>query len=260
MSRRLRAALYEEHMRFFERAERDRRWSVSDDLPWERAVESPPDQELALCAETFFGVELLLPDYLAELSRLARDNLGYALATAGWGYEESKHSLALRQYLLLARHRSEEQLYDFEETLLAQRWTPSFTTVRQMAIYSAIQEQTTFVNYHKHEALARARRDPLLAEIYRIIGRDEVAHCRFQVRVVQLMLEEDRAGTLEDLAQVFRSFQMPAEALLPDSARRREVFVRAGIDRDSFIKEVWLKLLKQLQIERTDVPLGRART
>ncbi len=44
--------LYKEYLSSFEKAERERRWSVFDDIPWER-VNKDASEELALCAETF---------------------------------------------------------------------------------------------------------------------------------------------------------------------------------------------------------------
>ena len=55
--------LYREYMTFFEKAEKHRRWSIFDDVPWDKLESTPKDPVLALCAETFCGVEMYLPDY-----------------------------------------------------------------------------------------------------------------------------------------------------------------------------------------------------
>jgi len=61
---RLDEKLYREYMQFFEKAERERRRNVFDDIPWDR-VNKSASEELALCAETFCSVEMYLPDYVA---------------------------------------------------------------------------------------------------------------------------------------------------------------------------------------------------
>src|SRR6476646_10133680 len=102
--------IYREYMTFFEHAEKSRRWSVFDDIPWEKATESPHDEQLALCAETFCGVEMYLPDYVAGGINIVRESFGQAWFQANWAYEESKHALSLTEYLLRSGKRTDEQM------------------------------------------------------------------------------------------------------------------------------------------------------
>ncbi|WP_229854339.1 acyl-ACP desaturase [Streptomyces filipinensis] len=239
-------------MTFFERAERTRRWSVFDDVPWERLAEVPRATDLALAAETFCGIEMFLPDYLqAHLSLLVGD-YGQAWFSAHWGHEEARHALALREYLLRSGQRSEARMQDFADAVMARRWRPPYEVPRQMVVYSAFQEMTTFVSYHHQRRLAQQANDPVLAEIYRLIGRDEMAHCRFYQRILALHLDEDRTGTLTDLAHVVRTFRMPAHELLP-SPRERETVRTAGFGRGAFITEVVLPVLNGLGLTRHDL-------
>ena len=99
--------LYRLYMEFFERAERERRWSVFDDIPWDQ-VNPEASEHLALCAETFASVEMYLPDYVAGGINSVRDYFGRAWWQANWGYEESKHSLALGEYLLRSGKRTRD--------------------------------------------------------------------------------------------------------------------------------------------------------
>jgi acyl-[acyl-carrier-protein] desaturase len=253
MSRRLREALYREHMQALETSERRRSWSVFRDVDWALAAACPRDRELALCAETFCGVEMYLPDYLSQGVDLWRDQYGQMLFAANWGAEEARHSIALREYLLRTGQRTLDEMHDFEDALATRRWVMPHGSARKMVAYAALQEMTTFVNYVKHAKWAAEHGDALLARIYRLIARDEIAHCRFQERVLRLLMVEDRAGTLGDIAAVFRAFRMPAEDLLPDADRRRAVFVKAGIDRSSFVREVWHTMLKRLGVERREL-------
>ncbi|GHI94689.1 MULTISPECIES: acyl-ACP desaturase [Streptomyces] len=248
----LREAFHREFMTFFERAERTRRWSVFDDVPWDRLPEVPAERELALAAETFCGIEMFLPDYLqAHLSLLVGD-YGQAWFSANWGYEEAKHALALREYLLRSGQRTETQMREFGEAVMARRWEPPYRTPRQMVVYSAFQELTTFVSYRKQRERAQRTADPVLAEVYRLIGRDEMAHCRFYQRILSLHLDEDRAGTLKDLAHVVRTFRMPAHELLPDREDRESVRT-TGFGNGAFITEVVLPSLGALGLTRHDL-------
>lgn len=253
-SRQLREAFHREFMTFFERAERLRRWNVFADLDWDALSGHEPDPGLVLCAETFCGVEMYLPDYLRSHLDLMRGDYGRAWFAANWGYEEAKHSLVLREYLRRSGARTEDQLSEYAESVLRRQWTAPYDDGRRMTVYGALQELTTFVIYRKQREWATRRGDPVLPEVYRLIGRDEMAHSRFYLRMLELHLAEDRPGTLADLAHVLRTFRMPAEDLLTGYADRIEVMRTAGIDRGVFLAEVALPLLRGLGLTRHDLP------
>ena len=139
-NREFREAVYREYMEFFERAEKKRRWSVFSDIPWDDLDPSTYTEDSALCAETFVGVESYLPDYVGQGINVVREMFGQAWFSANWGYEESKHALALREYLVRSGQRTSDQMFDYEEELLSKQWKLPFATARQMTFYGAIQE------------------------------------------------------------------------------------------------------------------------
>ena len=59
----LEAALYRLYREFFDRADRKRRWSLRDDIPW-RQCGGATDPAVADVVESFCAVELYLPDYV----------------------------------------------------------------------------------------------------------------------------------------------------------------------------------------------------
>jgi len=250
--------IYREYMTFFEKAEKHRRWSVFDDIPWDKTESCPRDPVLARCAETFCGVEMYLPDYVGQGINVMRECFGRSWFLANWGYEESKHSLALREYLRRTGQRTEDEIRAYERTLLAKRWSKPFHTARQMTLYGCIQELTTYVFYKKHKRLALDKGDEVLAAIYGLIARDEVAHFGFYAAVTRVLLEEDADGTKADLAHVFRNFTMPAYDLVPDYDERVALMRDAGIDRGAFIGEVWMPVLKAIGLTRADLAGYRA--
>lgn len=252
-----REKMYRLYMEFFEKAERRRRWNVFDDIPWEKVDEVPHDANAALCAETFCGVEMYLPDYVANGINMLRTSFGAAWFAANWGYEESKHALSLRKWLVDSGQRTEEEFAAFEEAVLANQWQAPFTTPRELTCYGAVQEMATFVIYRKQLELAQQRGDTVLASIYTHISKDEAAHAAFYREVIQLELEEDREGTLADLAHTFAHFRMPGVGLVPDYDSRVQVMRGAGIDRSVFFSRVWMPTIKSLGVSRAE--LGRAR-
>ncbi|MBL8957037.1 MAG: acyl-ACP desaturase [Myxococcaceae bacterium] len=254
LSRALKDKFHREYMTFFEHAERSRRWNLFTDIDWAAVKNEPANEKLALCAETFMGVELYLPDYIDGHLSLFRDNFARAWFGANWGYEESKHAMTLWQYLVKSGHRTEEQMRDYSDRILSKKWQKPFDNGRQMTAYGCAQEMTTFVIYKKQQLLAEAEGNKTLAEAYKLIAKDEMAHAQYYMTIFQHYLDDDREGTLEDLSAVFYGFTMPAYDLVPDYEKRVEVMRTAGIDRGVFLTEVWGPVLKRFKLTRHDIP------
>jgi acyl-[acyl-carrier-protein] desaturase len=244
--------VYRLYTTFFDEAERTRRWNPLRDVPWDR-INPDASEDLALCAETFCAVESYLPDYVASGINLMRDSFGQAWFSASWAYEESKHSLALMEYLIRSGKRTEEQMFDLQARLKLVKWRLPFTTPRQMTLYGVFQEMATFFIYCRQEARANAENDPALRAVFRFAARDEIAHTRFYQDVIKLLLLEDRAGVLADMALVTRDFQMPGVGLVPDYERRVAVMREAGIDRGVFLQKVFFPVLKHLGVTRQEL-------
>lgn len=244
--------LYREYMTFFEKAERERRWNVFNDVPWDR-VNKDASEELALCAETFCSVEMYLPDYVSGGINVVRNYFGQAWFQANWAYEESKHSLALTHYLVRSGKRTEQQMFELQGRIFAKQWSLPFNTPRQMTFYGCVQEMATFVIYLKHRERAAAEQDECLRTIYDFVARDEIAHCRFYQNVIKILLEEDRSGTLADMAHVFANFEMPGVGIVPDYDERILKMREAGVDRSLFIQKVYMPILKYLGVGRHEM-------
>jgi acyl-[acyl-carrier-protein] desaturase len=244
--------MYQEYTDFFKKAERERRWNVFEDIPWDKINKTASD-DLALCAETFCGVEMYLPDYVAGGINVVRKSFGQAWFQANWAYEESKHALSLTEYLLRSGKRTDEQMADFQTKIFDKIWERPFSTARQMTLYGVIQEMATFVIYVKQRDRALSEKCECLHKIYDLIARDEIAHCRFYQTVVKVLLEEDREGTLADFAHVFANFEMPGVTLVPNYDGRVEVMRQAGIDRAVFLQKVYFPIMKYLGITRHEM-------
>src|SRR5262249_50074975 len=62
----LEAQFWQLYRDFFDRAERKRRWSIADDIPWDQC--NPHlDPAVAHVVESFCAVELYLPDYTSKI-------------------------------------------------------------------------------------------------------------------------------------------------------------------------------------------------
>lgn len=247
-----RERVYRAYLDFFEIAERKRRWSLFDDIPWDKLDASANTERKAVCIETFCAEELYLPDYSVGGIALTRQIFGAAWFQACWSYEESKHGLVFREYLTRSGLRSQEQFAAFEDQVFSKVWTLPFKTARQMACYGVLQESATYLAYKAQKDIAIRDGDAVLAAVFAFVSRDEAAHAGFYRAIVELELAEDRRGTIADLAFVISQFKMPADGLLPDYQERLKTS-GAGISTRLFLQRGLFPLLKTFGTTRAEL-------
>jgi acyl-[acyl-carrier-protein] desaturase len=258
-SKRRRERMYREYMEFFEKGEKNRRWSPVNDIPWD-ALETPEAESrdeaarenLAVCLETFCGVELFIPDYTKNGLNVAREIFGQAWFHLAWGQEESKHALCFRKYLIDSGLRTVDQYLDYEERVLRKEWTMPFASNRQMACYGALQEIATYLIYAQQRDGYRRNGNAVLARMFDLIARDEAAHASFYRSFLRFEHEEDPQGTERDLAYVIQNFEMPGVSLVPDFSTRLAVD-GVAITRDAFTRLGIVPTLKTIGMTRASL-------
>jgi acyl-[acyl-carrier-protein] desaturase len=254
----LREKMYRAYLEFFEVAETKRRWNIFNDVPWEALDTSTGSTKKTACIETFCAEELYLPDYNAGGVELTRSMFGAAWFQSCWSYEESKHGLVFREYLTRSGVRSHAEMAAFEERVLSKVWHLPFQTRRQMACYGALQEAATFLAYKAQKDKAMNEGDKVLEAIFFFLSRDEAAHAGFYRTAVELELDEDRVGTLTDLAYVIANFKMPGDGLIPDYQVRLQT-TGAGISARTFLERGLLPTLRTLGTTRAELKIAMAR-
>jgi acyl-[acyl-carrier-protein] desaturase len=251
-SRSHREKMYRAYMEFFDIAERKRRWHPINDVPWEKINPQTNNEDTAICLETFCGVELYVPDYTANGFNLTRKIFGHAWFQANWGYEESKHGLVFREYLVRSGLRTKEQFLDYEDKIFAKVWNLPFSTRRQMSCYGALQEIATYLIYSAQKDKYLQEGNEALQTIFALVSRDEAAHVSFYRKILEFELEEDRQGTIEDIAHVVHHFQMPGVGLIPEYDARLQV-AGVGISPQQFLAHGLLPTLKKLGTSRVEL-------
>jgi len=245
--------MYQLFRDYFDRAEKKRRWSIRDDIPWDKCNRAL-DPAVADVVQTFCMVELFLPDYLSKLIPQVRANRGRAWMLANWGYEECKHSMALGDWLLKSGHRSDEQMADMESTLFQEEWDLPYDNARAMVCYTMVQELATWLHYKNLQKIIGDDGDPALYQVLHLVSMDERPHYDFFKRMVQLYLEDDRPGTLEQLRRVMNTFKMPAVHLIVDGKQRAQVVQEMRIfDYDIFFEQVFLPIMASLKVEKSEL-------
>jgi acyl-[acyl-carrier-protein] desaturase len=250
----LEGALWRLYRDFFDQAEKKRRWSVRDDIPWEEC--NPHlDPAIADVVESFTAVELYLPDYTSKILPVVRPSRGRVWFYANWGYEESKHSLALGDWLLRSRQRTDEQMADLEGNVFQREWNLPHGSHLGMLVYAMVQEHATWLNYRNLRLRVGERGgDPALSKLLTLVSVDEKAHYFFFRQCVELYLKYDRAAMLEQMRQVMNNFTMPAIHDMADSRHRVGQIKSLEIfSEDIYYREVYLPILTALGVERSEM-------
>lgn len=240
---------------FFDLAERKRRWRVADDIPWDQCNPSLTTI-VADVIETFCAVELYLPDYSAKILPQVRHCKSRSWFYANWGYEESKHSLALGDWLLKSGHRSEEYMTDLEEKVFAREWNLPQDNHLGMLVYAMVQEEATFINYRNlRKRCEELGGDPALEKLLHLMAIDEKAHHSFFRDCLRLYMSFDRPTVIEQMRRVMNDFQMPAIHDLLDESKKRIAAIRSLelFDQDIYYREVYLPVIESLGVTRQEM-------
>jgi acyl-[acyl-carrier-protein] desaturase len=248
-------ALWKLFRDFFDLAEKKRRWRIADDIPWDQC--NPNLQPVvADIVETFCAVELYLPDYSAKILPKVRHSKSRTWFYANWGYEESKHSIALADWLLKSGHRSEEYMADMDAKVFAREWNLPQDSHLGMLVYAMVQEEATFLNYRNlRQRVEELGRDPALETLLGYLAVDEKAHHAFFRDCLKFYLEYDRPAVIEQMRRVMNDFSMPAINDLLDDSKTRIAAIR-GLDLfspDIYFHDVYMPILTSLGVSRHEM-------
>ncbi|HLI80439.1 MAG TPA: acyl-ACP desaturase [Candidatus Binataceae bacterium] len=252
-----RTQYYRAAMDFLETAERKRDWKIFDDIPWDKIDPSKNSDQKSIRIETFCAEEMYLPDYASHGARMTRELYGASCFQARWSFEESRHGLVFREYLLRSGMRSEDEIESLEAMVFAGEWVPPFPTVRQMSCYGALQEGATYTAYKAQKERAELEGDLVLKAIFANVASDEAAHAGFYRKLVEIELAADHGATVRDFAHVLANFKMPGDGLIPHYHERLRVG-GGGITARQFMEGVVLSTLRSLGITRAELKSGQA--
>ncbi len=252
--RELEATFWTLYRDFFDKAERKRRWSVRDDIPWDQCNPQLAPQ-IANVLESFTAVELYLPDYTSKILPMVRSSRGRAWFYANWGYEESKHSLVLADWLLRSGSRTDEQLFDLERMVFEREWNLPHDNRLAMLVYAMTQELATWLSYRNLRLrLDEHGGDPALSRLLLLLAVDEKAHYDFFAQCVEVYLKYDRPATLTQMRRVMNDFAMPAIYDLAESRQRiADIKALRVMDEDLYYREVYLPILETLNVSRAEM-------
>jgi len=259
MSAALENQFYDLYLQYFHKAEAHRRWNLQRDIPWQH-VNRQPDPAVVQVVQAYMAVELFLPDYTSKILQLVRSSRGRAWFQANWGYEESKHSLALEMWLTQSGSRTDEQIREFEAAILGREWDLPYSTPLEMLTYTVFQEFATALNYRGLRRVAETSRDLALDKVLVLLARDETGHFEFFKNGLHIYMALERDRVLDALNHVIRTFRMPAQALIPGWADNDRLVRQLGIFDDRiYMREVVQPVLKALGVQAEELREARRR-
>lgn len=259
MSATLENRFYDLYLEYFHKAEAHRRWNLLSDIPWDQ-ISRQPDPLVTKVMEAYMAVELYLPDYTSKILHLIRKSRGRAWFQANWGYEESKHSLALEMWLVRSGARTDEDIRNFEEEILSREWMLPYETPLAMIVYTVFQEFATKLNYQGLRKVAEESKDAALDKVLALLARDEVGHFEFFKNGVLIHMDQDRDKVLETVNHVIKTFRMPAQDIIPDWDVRDQLIRDMNIFDDRiYVRDVVRPVLKALGIHRDELRDARQR-
>jgi acyl-[acyl-carrier-protein] desaturase len=211
-------------------------WFPHEYVPWDEAADfdrvpwQHSQSRLPKVAQTSLVLNLLtednLPSYHFEIGvTLGRED-AWAAWLHRWTAEEDRHSIAIRDYLLVTRSVDPVALERARMQHMSHGYrSPYRGNVLHLMAYLLFQELATRVS---HRNTGTASGDPVCQKLLTRISLDENLHMLFYRDLLAAALELVPDAAMSAIAHVISTFQMPG-AELPDFGRRSLEIANAGI-------------------------------
>ena len=245
-------------------------WHPHDYVPWDRGRNfaamggddwSPEQSQLSEVAKAAMITNLLTEDNLPSYHRQAAEHFSlddaWGTWVGRWTAEESRHSIVLRDYLVITRGVDPVAL---EEARLAHMTNGFHTTAEEeerhktdfllSIAYVSFQELATRVS---HRNTGKACGDPIADRMLARIAADENLHMIFYRNMCGAALDLAPDQALDAVASIVENFRMPGQGM-PNFRRNGVLMAKHGIyDPRQHLEEVLTPTLRKWRIfERED--------
>ena len=211
-------------------------WYPHDYVPWSQGRDfdvdpwTPDQPRLSGVARTAFYVNLLTEDNLPSYHREIHDMFGkkdsaWMNWVHRWTAEEGRHSIVLRDYLVVTRNEDPVKLEDGRMAVMEQGYDRDGKDALRGMAYVAFQELATRIS---HRETGRYSEDPVADRIMARISADENLHMIFYRDMVGDAAAIDPSSVVEAVAAEVMGFQMPG-AGMPDFNAMAIQIAKAGI-------------------------------
>ena len=240
-------------------------WNPHDYVPWDEGrnyaalggrdwLES--QSQLSEVARVAMVTNLLTEDNLPSYHRYIGENLSvdgaWGTWVGRWTAEENRHSIAIRDYLVVTRSVDPVQLeIDRMEHVARGVHAPDeFEGLLIQLAYVTVQEVATRIT---HRQTGRVCEDSIADTMLKRIAQDENLHAVFYRNVLSAGFDLAPDQAIEAVTKVIREFDMPGRGMR-DWRRNGVLMVKHGIyDLRQHLDEVLLPLLRTWGVfERSD--------
>ena len=210
-------------------------WMPHDYVPWDRGRDfvadpwTPGDSSLSRTAQLALEVNLLtednLPSYHFEIATAFGRDSAWGTWVHRWTAEESRHSIAIRDYLMVTRGVEPVELERARIRQLERGFDSGGRSTLRVLAYVAFQELATRIS---HRNTANVLDDDAGQKLLARVAADENLHMVFYRDLVNAALELAPSATVRAIADEVIGFQMPG-AGIDDFGRKAVIIARAGI-------------------------------
>jgi len=166
-----------------------------------------------------------LPYYFASLDTLFGRDGAWGCWTRRWTAEEGRHSIVLRDYLIMSGRLDPVKLERARMAQVTGGVSPKPTSIADVLAYAALQELATRIAHHN---TGKALPDAEGYEVMKRVAADENLHHLFYRDLVSAALDIDPSGMIEAIKRQVLSFEMPGTGI-PGFAQHAKAIARAGI-------------------------------
>jgi len=219
--------------------------------PWDAK-----DSKLTSIAQDSLVLNLMtednLPSYHTEIAiSMGRDG-AWGTWIDRWTAEEGRHSIVIRDYLMVARSVDPYELEDLRMAHMSLGYqTPYPNDMLHTIAYVTFQELATRIS---HRNTGKISADDMVESMMQRIALDENLHMLFYRNTISAALELEPDAAMRAITDVVTNFEMPG-ANMPGFGRKAVQIALAGIyDLSQHIDEVVWPVLRAWKIfERSDL-------
>jgi acyl-[acyl-carrier-protein] desaturase len=224
-----------------------REWFPHDLVEWRPLppAGSRPEGPLAEGVASALFVNVLtednLPYYFASIDRMFGRDGAWGYWTRRWTAEEGRHSIVLRDYLIMSGSIDADTLERARMAQVTGGVSPEPTSIADAFAYLALQELATRIAHHN---TGKALPDTEGYNVMKRVAADENLHYLFYRDLVTAALEIDPSGMVEAIKRQVLTFEMPGTGIQGFTEHAKAI-ARAGIydlavHHDSILKPVVL--------------------
>lgn len=239
-------------------------WHPHDYVPWDDGrnfaalggVDWDPEQsQLSDVAKAAMITNLLTEDNLPSYHRVIAENFSrdgaWGTWVGRWTAEENKHSVVMRDYLVVTRGVDPVALENARMAHMTSGFNPDLQEGLLDAVtYVTFQELATRVS---HRNTGRACGDPIADRMLGRVAADENLHMMFYRNITGAALDLAPTQAMRAIVKILDNFQMPG-ATMPAFRRNAVLIAKGGIyDLRQHLDDVVLPVLRTWKVfERND--------